>query len=62
MKTETILKLGQILGALLLAAGVTSCTLKEGPMSMLFILGGLVYGGSRIAAWLRPAGKDSAST
>jgi hypothetical protein len=60
MRTETILKLGHIAGALLMAAGVTSCTMRAGPMALLFIAGGLLYAGCRLAAWLRrkdePAG------
>ena len=60
MRTETMLKLGQVAGALLLAAGVTSCSMRAGPMAWLFILGGLTYGGCRLAAWLRR--KDEPST
>lgn len=53
MRTETYLKLGQIAGALLLAAGVASCTLREGPMTLFFLIGGLLYAGCRLAVWLR---------
>jgi hypothetical protein len=49
----TALKLGQLAGALMLAAGVTACTLRSSSMALWFIAGGLVYGGCRIAAWLR---------
>ncbi len=53
MRTETILKLGQIAGALFMAGGVASCTMREGPMTLLFIIGGALYGGCRLAVWLR---------
>ncbi len=55
MTTERLLKLGQIAGALLLAAGVASCQMRSDPqaMSLLFIAGALLYGGCRLTAWLR---------
>ncbi len=55
MTFDTTMKLGQIAGALLLAAGVASCSLRESPqvMSWLFIGGAVLYGGCRMAAWLR---------
>jgi len=49
----TALKLGQIAGVLLLAAGVTSCTLTHSGFTAFFLIGGLLYGGCRMAAWLR---------
>jgi hypothetical protein len=53
MRTETYLKLGQVAGALLMAAGVTSCSLHGDSTALLFILGGGLYAGCRLAAWLR---------
>ena len=53
MRTATWLKLGQIAGALLMAAGVAACTLRSDAMPGLFILGVALYGGCRLAAWLR---------
>ena len=53
MTRRTRLKLGQIAGVLLLAAGVASCSLKSSSFTILFILGGALYGGCRLAAWLR---------
>lgn len=49
-----ILKLGQILGALLMAGGVTSCMIQHPPSAFPFLMmgGALLYGGCRIAAWL----------
>ena len=54
MKSEQMLKLGQIAGALLMAAGVTSCQLHYDPRatSWLFIAGAALYGACRLAAWL----------
>jgi hypothetical protein len=50
-----MLKVGQIAGVLLLAAGVASCQLRAEPgtMSLLFIFGGALYAGCRLASWLR---------
>ena len=53
MTITTALKLGQIAGALLLAAGVASCTMKRSDFAILFIAGAALYGGCRLAAWLR---------
>jgi hypothetical protein len=55
MTTSRIFKLGQIGGALLMAAGVTGCILHSDirSVSWLFILGGGLYGGCRLAAWLK---------
>lgn len=57
MRTQTWFKLAQIAGALLMAAGVTSCMLSETgtdrSTAWLFIAGGLVYGVGRMALWLR---------
>lgn len=53
MTLRTALKLGQIAGVLLLAAGVTSCSLHREGFTLFFVLGALIYGGCRIAAWLR---------
>lgn len=58
MTFNTAMKLGQIGGALLLSAGVASCTLRGDPRSMswLFISGAVLYAGCRLAAWLRRPG------
>lgn len=57
MRTQTWLKLAQIAGALLMAAGVTGCMLSEPgterSTAWLFIVGAMLYGGGRIAAWLK---------
>lgn len=55
MTFATVMKLGQIVGAVLLAAGVASCSLRTDAqaMSWLFLAGGAVYGGCRLAAWLK---------
>lgn len=52
MKKETAFKLMQIAGALFLAAGVTSCSMGGSQMSILFIVGGLLYGSGRMSGWL----------
>lgn len=55
MTFSTTMKLGQIAGALLLAAGVASCSMSGDPQSTswLFMGGAALYGGCRLAAWLR---------
>lgn len=55
MRTETALKLGQVAGVLLLGAGVAAHLLRaEGrTMSLLLLAGLALYGGCRLAAWLR---------
>lgn len=56
MRTDTALKLGQVAGALLMAAGVTACSLDHHPSTApLMLAGALLYGGCRLAAWLRKA-------
>lgn len=53
MNTKLVLKLGQIGGALMLAGGVTACQMQEHTaMPMLFFSGAVVYGSSRMIAWL----------
>ena len=54
---QTTMKLGQIAGALLMAAGVTSCITNPEPMSGSWLLlgGGALYGACRLLAWLKPA-------
>ncbi len=49
-----LLKLGQLLGAALLAAGIASCQLGNDTRRtpLLFIAGAAIYGACRIAAWL----------
>jgi len=52
-QTGKVWKLLQLVGALLLAAGVTSCMLKAdgGTMSLLFLAGGALYFTGRFGAW-----------
>ena len=53
MTKETGFKLGQIAGACFMIAGVASCQMGQIEKTpMLMLLGGLVYGGCRMAAWL----------
>ena len=53
MNKKLVLKLGQIGGALMLAGGVTACQMQaHDAMPGLFFSGAVVYGGSRIFAWL----------
>jgi hypothetical protein len=54
MNTTTALKLGQIAGALILSAGVAACVQKQIEYTPgLIMIGGLLYAGCRIAAWLK---------
>lgn len=57
MRRQTVLKLAQILGALIMAAGVASCMIAEPgsdrSTAWLFIVGATLYGGGRLAMWLR---------
>lgn len=54
MRTETWLKLGQILGFVLMAASVAVFVMNEKQgFSELMLLGALVYAGCRMATWLR---------
>lgn len=53
MTLATKLKLGQIAGALLMAAGVTACSLHSVHFPAFFILGALLYAGCRIVAWIK---------
>lgn len=53
MTQQTALKLGQVAGALVMSAGVAACVQKQIEYSPgLFLLGGLIYGGCRLAAWM----------
>jgi hypothetical protein len=55
MSKELIFKLGQIAGACFMVAGVASCQMRSNVnYPMLFLIGGLLYGGCRMAAWLAP--------
>ncbi len=47
------LKIGQVLGVLLMAAGVACVLLGVVGGGAAFVLGGLVYAGCRLTAWLR---------
>lgn len=53
MKVTTLLKLGQIGGVLLLAAGVAACTISHSGFTEFFLIGGALYASCRLAAWLR---------
>lgn len=55
MTFSTAMKFGQIAGALLLAGGVASCQMRgdSGTMLFMFMAGTALYGGCRLAAWLR---------
>lgn len=54
MNFTLAMKLGQILGALLMAASVAACQMKHIEYSPgLFALGLIVYVGCRLAAWLK---------
>lgn len=47
-----LLKVGQVVGVLVMAAGVAACqmgSIENTPI--LMIIGGLLYGGCRLAAW-----------
>ena len=53
MDKKMMFKLGQVAGALFMAAGVAACQMREhGAMPTLFLIGGLLYGGCRLTAWL----------
>ncbi|MBK5203849.1 MAG: hypothetical protein JJD98_00120 [Polaromonas sp.] len=55
MSKELIFKLGQLAGAVFMIAGVASCQMRSDVnYPTLFLIGGLLYGGSRMAAWLAP--------
>lgn len=55
MRTETVLKLGQVAGALLMSAGVASCIMsRPNPTFAACMFGGaLLYAGCRLADWFR---------
>lgn len=56
MSKEMLFKLGQITGACFMIAGVASCQMgKIEATPLLMLIGGVIYGGSRIAAWLTPS-------
>jgi hypothetical protein len=58
MSKELLLKLGQIVGVCFLIAGVASCQMNEIERTpILMLIGGLMYGGCRLAAWLAPKNK-----
>jgi hypothetical protein len=58
MNKELIFKLGQIAGACLLIAGVAACSMGNIESTpRLMLLGGVIYGGFRMAAWLSPKQK-----
>lgn len=55
MTKELFFKLGQIAGACFMIAGVASCqmgSIENTPSLML--IGMVLYGGCRLAAWLSP--------
>ena len=52
----TALKLGQIGGVLVMAAGVAACQMNNIESTpFLMLVGGVMYGGCRLAAWLIPS-------
>lgn len=56
-KKSTALKLGQVAGVLLMAAGVMAFQLRADDawlraMPILFLLGIILFGGCRLFAWL----------
>lgn len=53
MTKGTLFKLGQIAGACFMIAGVASCQMGHiENTAVLMLLGTLLYGGCRMAAWL----------
>lgn len=53
MDKQLMFKLGQIGGACFLIAGVAACNMnKIENTPFLMLIGGLLYGGCRMAAWL----------
>jgi hypothetical protein len=58
MNKELALKLGQIVGVCFLIAGVAACNMDRIESTpLLMLVGGVIYGGCRLAAWLSPAKK-----
>mgnify|MGYP006886067337 CR=1 FL=1 len=53
MSLHTMLKVGQVLGALLMIAGVASCQMHHYNYSTFMVIGALLYGGCRLAAWFK---------
>lgn len=54
MSTKLLLKLAQVAGALLMAAGMAAHLMDaDDYTARLFLLGGVLYGGARLTAWLR---------
>lgn len=52
MSRHTAYKIGQLLGAVAMIAGVTACMQRELDVSSrAWLVGGLLYGGCRLAAW-----------
>jgi hypothetical protein len=58
MSKELMFKIGQIAGACFMIAGVASCQMNHIESTpLLMLIGGILYGGSRMAAWLMPKNK-----
>lgn len=53
MKLSTGLKLGQVAGVLLLCWWFAAYLLTKAPNALLFLAGAGLYGGCRLAAWLK---------
>lgn len=54
MNFTLAMKLGQILGVLLMAASVAACQMKHIEYSPgLLMLGGIIFAGCKLAAWLK---------
>ena len=52
MSKSTAFKITQVVGALLMSAGVTSCQLRADQYtSLLFLLGGFLFAAGRLASW-----------
>jgi hypothetical protein len=52
MSQQTAFKVCQVLGALFMAAGVTSCQLRADQYtSVLFLAGAVLFSVGRLAAW-----------
>jgi hypothetical protein len=52
MTGQTMFKIGQVAGAVLLIVGVASCQLgNKTDMHLWFMAGAALYGGCRLAAW-----------
>lgn len=52
MKRQTAFKIAQVLGAIAMIVGVTSCVQRDmQSATYAWMVGALLYGGGRLAAW-----------